>query len=678
MLVYIKLILLAILLVFANKATGLYLSKKLKIRDAYYPIGFFANLALFFVLMLPVMLLKLSYHYMMISGGVLLLINLYCLIKERKELFEFSKTEVVSLLFAFFFSLLFFIIYDFGAAETYDSYFYNIFSNIGSRADRISVIDPYTGMDSLQHFYKYISYYYLPSFYSNLLGIKPASLILNTVFVFLNFYFASTTAFNAVKTKDKYYRLIAASFLLTLVPSMFRAPQNALFILALFVPIYLFRQRKNFKYLFIIFLACTSVTSTSLFLLLSYIYILFILYALNDIKKFKRLFVLVIPSLVLLTLYVYESTSQYLVLLIVFVLLLVIYLLLNTKTFNKMLVVAGRLMLLLVPIILVVLPHTNAYRVLKTYVLSDPAESIVTYDVETYCSAALEKDENTGLSDNLSSSIDYIYKGSSSRLNTFLIRATHTVPKYLLIFLGLYLSFKKQLPRRKLQFFLIYAITFANPLVQKGLSIITSGLEARLSNFYLIFFAFLALYYFIKAYDKNERLNKIIKPLSVVYLFLVLLNILSFTSLLKPLDKSDNYLYKVPNYIVDASHVVNDYLPKERVRVFYASPVFNISLIDEEPNNKVKVFESREYMNYVLNDKAISYPVLVDKILNEESDKYSSYYDESSGCKLSNLLDTLSIDYLVLQIKNEELRKYMYNKYESLYEDEYYSLIKVK
>ena len=43
----------------------------------------------------------------------------------------------------------------FGYIETYDSYFYSVLTNSAQNTDHMSTIDPYTGQNNLQNYYKY-------------------------------------------------------------------------------------------------------------------------------------------------------------------------------------------------------------------------------------------------------------------------------------------------------------------------------------------------------------------------------------------------------------------------------------------------------------------------------------------------------------------------------------------
>ena len=71
----------------------------------------------------------------------------------------------------------------------------------------MSTIDPYTGQNNLQNYYKYISYYYQASFLANILGIEEGYLVLIWVMTFMNYFFISMTAVTLVRiTKNKNYR----------------------------------------------------------------------------------------------------------------------------------------------------------------------------------------------------------------------------------------------------------------------------------------------------------------------------------------------------------------------------------------------------------------------------------------------------------------------------------------
>ena len=94
-----------------------------------------------------------------------------------------------------------------------------------------------------------------------------------------------------------------------------------------------------------------------------------------------------------------------------------------------------------------------------------------------------------------SSSMKYIYKNNTNIMSTILILITHSSVLYGgIAFLLIYGMVKL---RKKPEFLslLIYIIVLYNPLVKKGLSTLTLGLETRIYLFFNTIFGILGIDY---------------------------------------------------------------------------------------------------------------------------------------------------------------------------------------
>ena len=278
-----KILLLIIFMFFSSKALGIYICEKIsKDKEEKTAIGFLANLALFFICEFPVMFFKLSSKLLNVFGLAYLTIIGIIMFKyiKNKKIIKITKKEIVALIIACVFIFLYMICIHFGYMETYDSYFYSVFTNSAQNAEHISTIDPYTGQSNLQNYYKYMSYYYQASFLANIVGLQEGYLVLIWVMAFMNYFFISMTAITLVRiARNKNLNNILTAFFLTFVLSIFRAPFNALHLVTIVLSIYcftymfdLFKEEKTSLHLLLIcIIAGISITSTMMFIMLFFI-----------------------------------------------------------------------------------------------------------------------------------------------------------------------------------------------------------------------------------------------------------------------------------------------------------------------------------------------------------------------------------------------------------------------
>ena len=95
---------------FSSKALGIYICEKIKKdKEEKTAIGFLANLSLFFICELAVMFFKLSTTYLNIFGLVYLVIVGLIIFKyiKNKKIIKITKKEIVALVLAFTFVLLY-------------------------------------------------------------------------------------------------------------------------------------------------------------------------------------------------------------------------------------------------------------------------------------------------------------------------------------------------------------------------------------------------------------------------------------------------------------------------------------------------------------------------------------------------------------------------------------------
>lgn len=715
-----KLILITIFMYFSSKAFFCFLKNKIKINhEIGLGLGYFCNLALFFVLNFLVMLFKLSSTFLMIAGVIYLAISLIFIILsiKNKELFKFTKKEIIALIIAIIFMLCFALCIDFGHIETYDSYYYALLSNSSVNANSVSVIDPYTSLSNMDNFYKYISYYHQAGFLGKIFNLSTPSLALIWTNSFMNFFFIAISALGVARiSKKEYVNNIITVFVLTTFLSVIRAPYNGLHLVTLISCFYLvkygYEVLENKKYSLTFYLittiACISITSTTLFVTLPVVYL--ILIANSILKKrddFKDIFILAIPSIVLGFLYIYESTNNLGIMIASICLIIGIYILLHSKIMNKLVSFIGKILVFLIPIILFVIPYIMApnnfsQNFTKRDELSAEESLPETSTSNPLCITngiyEIEVDDFFD-NENHSTSMNYIYNKKTSTISTILIYFTHSLLKYGgMLFLFIYGIFKLRKDPIYLGY-LIYLLTFFNPFITNGLAMITVNLNTRINLFFNMFFAVYGLKYFfifveelIEKHQLNNIWNKIKNKIWILLAILFAASIFAFVSLFKNPDWNKyDAISKVPETFIEASNIINKEFAElnKRPRVFYTASAFNITMIDDNPNDHIKVINSKEYMNFYTNQNYITDKILIniyfeteglvnlESIIDLDDELVKSAFNIDS-CEINALLESYGVNYIVTKNpSNKKFKKYLEENFKIIYENSEIIFIKV-
>lgn len=715
-----KLMLITIFLYFSSKSFSCFLKNKINLNhEIGLGLGYFCNLALFFVLNFLVMLFKLPSIFLMIAGVIYLIISFIFIILSIKEktLFKFSKKEIIALIISVIFILCFALCIDFGHIETYDSYYYALLSNSSVNADSVSVMDPYTGLSNMDNFYKYISYYHQAGFLGKIINLSTPSLALIWSFSFMNFFFIAISALGVSRiSKKEYVNNIITVFVFTTILSIIRAPYNGLHLVTLISCFYLIKyayevlDNKKYSLLLslIISIGCISITSTSLFVTLPVVYL--ILVANSILKKrddFKDIFVLAIPTILLGFLYIYESTNNLGIMIASICLIIGIYILLHAKIINKIVSFIGKVLVFLIPIILFAVPYIMApdnfsKNFTKRDELSAEESLPETSTSNPLCiingSYEVEVDNYFEEEDH-STSMNYIYSRKTSTISTILIYFTHSLLKYGgMLFLFVYGIFKLRKDPIYLGY-LVYLLTFFNPFITSGLELITVNLNERINLFFNMFFAVYGLKYFfvfieeiIEKHNLNKLWDKAKNKIWIVLAILFAASIIAFVSLFKNPDwnKYDS-ITKVPKEFIEASTVINDEFAelKSRPRVFYTASAFNITMIDNDPNDHIKVINSKEYMNFYTNQNYITDKILIniyfeteglanlEDIVDLDNELAKTAFNIDS-CDIKSLLSSYGVNYIVTkQPNNNTFKKYLKNNFKIIYENSEVIFIKV-
>lgn len=662
----IKLILITLILYFSSKSLGIILFDYFKREEKEsLGVGYLANLALFFLLQFPVMLLKLSSTVMMEMGVIYLIVIAYSGYRawKLKKLFQFSKKEIAALILTALFVVLYGFTIDFGYLETYDTYFYSVLTNGASSTKQISVFDPYTGLSNLQNYYKYISYYYQASFFSNLFDISHPYLVLIWPLAIMNYMMLFTTAFTVCRiSKHKYVNHLISLFVITVLFTMYRAPFNAVHLVTLIFPVYAFQytleaiqgKKGSLSFIVITVLAAIAATSTTLFVMLPLIYCVFIAHTFyRQDANYKTLFLIAIPVIILGFLYLYESTDTIYALIMCGSILLLLWLLIRTKWFHTFLYYFGKVLFVTVPLLMLLIPSLPIEQFLKTGFMKSDAisaeETLSSSDIPSCIgenTLTIKQDQlNQFDSKKHSTSMEYIHAKRTSTMSSILIIVTHSIEKYggllfLLIF-GLCCLRKDPI---FLTFF-VYVVTFYNPLVARGVEIITFGMGYRITLFFQLFFAIYGIKYFFEwaialAEKKQWRLftDRVFKVGLLTYVILFMASTFFYIKMFKKTNWQEyNILYKVPTSLIGQDEILNQELKKgqQKPRVFYTSSVFNISLLDRNPNNKIITMNSKENMHYYGDDTKVTDKVLLNAYFENEGKLDLKQYE--TACKISKL-----------------------------------------
>lgn len=713
MLTVIKLIILTIFMVLSSKSIGeLILEKLNKKTEETLGIGFLANLSLFWIIEFFVMFFKLSSLYLNIFGGIYLAISVFIIgrniIKYKK--ITFTKKEIIAIIIAIVLMVLYCFFVHFGYIETYDSYFYSVLTNSASNASNVSVIDPYTGQENLQNYYKYISYYYQATFLGNALGIENTYLVLAWVMTFMNYLFIAITGLTVVRiTKNKYINNILSAFLFTFLTSIFRAPFNALHLVTMIIPIYCFkymfdlfeRDKSSLLLLVITVISTITISSTSLFVILPFIYVFFVVASILKRKDmYKSLLLAITPVIILAFSYIYESLDSYLPMALMMFILTCLYLACMNEKILKALFMLGKLSVIAVFALLVIIGNTGlTSKMKKSFIKSDSVDEgnlIVLEENEeidkiTYENKDLKLDYEFN-EEKHSSSMQYIYANNQSSISKIFVLITHSTILYGgMLSLFIYGILKKE-KRPEFIAFYIYLIVFYNPLVKKGLSEIALNLEARIYLFFNTIFALYGIKYLIEYLDskmENKKWHEIIKKYgSYVYAILVGISITAYILNFNLIDANRyNLIYKVPKTVINANEFLEQYIEEENkegnARVFYTANTFNMSMIDKKVNEKIKIINSKEFMGYFENSEEVITDKLVisaffdteaqAKIRNEKNEE--SYIDEA---RVRELIKYFNIQYMAIKKpQSDSFKKYIEENYQTIYCNDDIQILKV-
>ena len=697
--IILKLLLVLLFIYFSSKSLGIFVSKKSSLSYAIsLGIGYMLNIAIFLLFSFIPMYFRLSTDYLMIFGTLYMILcfaSMFYAIKE-KALFKFSRKELLALLIATIFTVLFALFLDFGNADMYDSYFYSILSNSASNTDKLSIINPYNGIADLQNFYKYISFYLEPSYFANLLHITPSYLVLIWPFTFMAYYFIAITALGVARISKKVYvNNIVSIFLLTMFTSFFRAPFNYLYAVNILLPVYLFyfafRALRESKFLwiyYIIFAAASACSSAILYTSAAFILALFISSTIKkNYDKLDIIFKLAIPTYALGMLYILELKRSIIYVLLAILIVVVVNYLIKLNIVKKITKVIGISLIILIPLLFIITPR-NKYLIEYVRAFMGPGE--VEDKLVTTTKNACVKDtiivENVNLETDYNmfgTSMKYIYEGSKSTFNTGMILITHSVFMYGgLLFFGIYGFFKK---RRKhvYKMFIIYLVLFFNPFVSNGLSLLTLNLNDRIYLFFNTFYAIYGIVWFFEWVEEFnfKFINKCIDYFYIPYALLLCVSVYSYITLLKTPDYNNwNMLYKVPNNFVEANEEVNKLVSEkigtEKPIVLYSIDTLSLSTIDVNPNDNYKLIDSKMYKDYYFEPNKIINQMLLN-LYFESNGEYDfneikpniieGSYNERN-CGVRNLLKAYKVDYIVLGSKYRSSYDKIKEDYEIIYD----------
>ncbi len=696
--IVLKLLVITIFLLVSSKSLGIFVSKKTSLSaEISLGIGYMFNIAIFFVCSFIPMYFRLSTDYLMISGTIYSIIcfaSIWYAIKNR-ELFKFSKKEVLAIFIALVFTALFALFVDFGYADMYDSYFYNILSNSGTKANKLSMINPYNGISDLQTYYKYISFYLEPSYFANIFEITPAYVVLIWPFTFMAYYFLAITALGVARiSKKNYINNIVSVFILTTYTTFFRAPFNYLYIVNILLPIYLFyfafrsfRDKKFVSVYYIIFVAASACSSAILYTSAAFILALYISsYIKKNYDKLDILFKLAIPTYLLAYLYMLESSRTIKAVIIALIPLLIIGFIIRFKLVKRFARDVAIFLLIVIPITFVVAPRDSKLKQFSSAFVGRGvvADKLITTTEDVCVSNEIEvKDVTVDTDYNMfGTSMKYIYEGNTSLLNSALIAGTHSIFMYGgLLFFAIYGFFYRR-KKHVYKMFIIYLVLFFNPFVSKGLALITMDLNNRIYLFFNTFYAIFGIVWFFEWLEELDIkfINKCVKYFYIPYAFLLCLSVYSYVALLKTIDyKNTSMLYKIPNNLVEASDEVNSIVSTKRSEskpiVFYSIDTLGLSVLDKNPNDNYKLVDSKIFKDYYFYPNILTNKSLVHLYFasNGEYDfdeirpnivdgKYSI-----KNCGINNLLTNYKVDYIVLGSKYKDAYDKIKDDYEIVY-----------
>ena len=709
--IVLKLLVILIFLLFSSKSFGILINKKTSLsHEISLGLGYMANIVIFFVLSFIPMYFRLSSNWMMISGTVYSIIcfaSLWYSIKN-KLLFKFSKKEVLAFVIAVIFTLIFALFLDFGYADLYDSYFYSVLTNSSSKADKLSVINPYTGVSNLQNYYKYMSFYLQSGYFANIFDIAPAYLVLIWPFTFMAYYFMGITALGIVRiSKTKHINNMISIFVLTLYTYFFRAPFCHTFIVYVLFPIYLLyfaykalKDPKNIYVYYLVFIAAAACSSVVLYTTAAFIVALFIASSLKkNYDKLDVIFKLGVPTYLLGCLYLLESNRSILIVSLSLIALLFVWYIIRfkaVKTFARGLAIV---LLFAVPVGLFILPNHNdeattsldssgdfSKIVSKPFTDQNGVEDIDIMTPENLCIQRTVETDDLNLDvdyDVFGTSISHMVNKKTSLLNTGVTLVTHSILMYGgLLFFAIYGFIYK---RKEIQYivFILYFVLFNNPLVTEGLSIVTLDLTLRIYIFFNTFYAIYGAVWFFEWVSnfKIKPINTCIKYLYIPHALLLCVSVYSYVSLFKTPDYSNiDMLYKIPKSLVEINDEVNEIvatkITDEKPIVYFSLDTFGLSMIDKDPNDHYNVLDRRTFVNYYKDSNTLNNKMLI-HLYFESSGKYDfdyikphikdGEYDEN-WCGVRKMLKEYKVDYIVLGSKHKDAYENIKDDYEMVYD----------
>ena len=655
-----------IFLYVTSKSLGITLSNRLKIkRELCLPLGYLSNITLYFILTFIPMLLKSSIDIYFGFAILYLIIIIIFAIKNIKELFIFTKKEFIVIFVTLLLLLLFYFFIDFGYIDLHDSYYYSVLTNSLKSVENISVTDPRTGYQNINNYYKYLSYYYQAGFLGYISGLKLPSTVLIWSFSFMNILLLVSVAFSKLVriSKKKYVNNIISIYILSFFLSIIKVPFNFLHVTTLILPFlivryavaYLKGNKNSLILYYICVLSAFAGTASTLFLTFSLIYILFIIISYRK-ETYTKLLWLTAPTILYGFLMIYESTKLILILFIPIFLIILFYIVFKNKAFNKMMNYCGIIASFLIPILIFITPtifENNAF-ITKSFLNRDKDDSNLIVEASN-----CEYTEDIAIDFDFKkhgTAMNYIYSNSHSLTSTLFIMLTHSSFKYIGLIIFFIYGLVKSKKNMYWQIFIVYLITFVNPLLQEGLNLLFYGLTPRINLFFTGIISIQGIKQMFNFIDcaLSKKPNQFItiiwyKLRMYLYVIQTILLFISFYAYIQLFKSTDWYNYdtllKVPYGFAEASEVLNSYILDNKANVFYTSSAFNVSMVDDQINNKVKVLDSYEYMTYYdskkINDK-IYIDLFFENRLKEET------------CDIIKLLKMYEIDYIVTDEQYDE------------------------
>ena len=177
-------------------------------------------------------------------------------------------------------------------------------------------------------------------------------------------------------------------------------------------------------------------------------------------------------------------------------------------------------------------------------------------------------------------------------------------------------------------------------------------------------------------------INKSLKYLYIPYAVLLAISVYSYVDLLKiPNFKKNDLLYKVPKNLVDANYEVNSLVAtriheNEKPIVLYTIDTLSLSMIDENPNNKYKLIDSKEYKTFYSDTTSISNKMLMNLYFQSAGEYDFNYLEKlitegkynKKYCDINSLLKENNVSYIVIGKKYKNSYDKISGEYEIIYD----------